>query len=228
MAFSIFNVGTAIGLWLVITTGGCLYVSSKNGVESNIWVTLMLFFNNLNLFIAICEIILGKHIMLIKSDYKKLKEKYEGREVSACWAFLFMPLTLAQAFDGRIWSKMWSTYALMDPSYQNHESFGFFIDVGNGYSTIPPNLLWNYAMMFPHEVSPLWVGCIGIASYWQILYGTIIYFLSYMFNQRYKGFPLTHVMGFVGVSNGIWFFFPLLGIAMSVCMLRDGNMSIFQ
>ena len=148
-----------------------------------------------------------------------------------------MPLTFEQLFDARIWSKMWSTYALYDPSYQNQESFGFFIDFGNGLSTIPPSVLMNLAMvmvgpkksgvLLPSMVSPLFVGCVGLAMYWQVMYGTIIYVLSFMFNRRYEGKSMLEVCLFVGVSNSLWFFFPILGIYYCVCILRDGTMDVF-
>ena len=218
------NILTAIGLWLAVTTGGALYLLPTN----NVVVVSLLFFNNLNILIALCEIGLGVHIVFIQQHYRKLKEEYKGREVRACLDFLTMPLP--NPFDTQQWSKMWSTYALYDPSYQNHESFGFFIDFGNGITTIPPCLLWNYAMAYPDngKVSPLLVGCVGIATYWQILYGTLVYFLSFFYNGRYQGKSAWEVIGFVGISNSIWFIFSIIGIYAAVCVLKDGNMSVFQ
>ena len=217
---------SAICLWLAITTGGVLLFCPV--ATSNTLVLALLFFNNLNILIAICEILLGYHISNIQQDYKGFKEQYKGREIQAVWAYLF--LSIPNPFDGRAWSKMWSTYSLYDPSYQNQESFGFFIDVGNGLTTIPPCLLWNYVLAFPKTtlVSPLLVGCIGIACYWQIWYGTLIYFFSFFFNQRYAGKSWKEVVGFVGCTNGIWLFFPLLGIFAAVEMLRDGSFKVFE
>jgi predicted permease len=108
------------------------------------------------------------------------------------------------------------------------ESFGFFIDFGNGLSTIPPSLLMNLAMVLPEKLSPLLVGCVGIAMYWQVLYGTLIYILSFVFNKRYKGKSLLDVVLFVGFSNGIWIVFPAIGIWACVVILRDGNLDVFQ
>lgn len=221
------NVGSVIASWLVITTGFCVYFLPESQ-QNNRWIISLLFFNNLNLFIALCEIVLGYHIKTIQSDYTALRSKYKGNEWDACVAFLTMPLTISQCFSGRIWSKMWSTYALYDPSYQNHESFGFFIDVGNGYSTIVPSILMNAAMVFPSYFSSLWVGCICLASYWQIMYGTIIYSFSFLFNKRYQGKGLLEISLFVGVSNGMWFVFPIIGIWYCVLILRDGDMDIFM
>lgn len=225
---SFLNVATVIVLWVLLTTGGFLsLLPPDKSLFSNPIIPSLLFFNNVNILVACWEISLGNNIMLIKEDYAKLSKKYNGREREGCMAFFFMPMTLSQIFDGKFWSKVWSTYSLYDPSYQNHESFGFFIDFGNGMSTIPPSILWNFAMVFPENFSPLLVGCIGIAMYWQVMYGTIIYVLSFLFNRRYEGKSILEVAGFVGISNCLWFFFPIVGIYASVCMLRDGDMTVF-
>jgi hypothetical protein len=218
------NVLNAIILWLVVTTGGSLLLLPYD--RKNPIIILMLFFNNLNILIAMCEIILGLRIQTIKDDYKENMKKYDGKEWKCGLDFLLMPLP--NPICSKSWSKMWSTYAVYDPSYQNNESFGFFIDVGNGWSTIPPCLLWNYAMAYPNSCSALLVGCVGIASYWQVCYGTIIYLLSYMWNKRYQGKSVLENLGFVGFANMLWFWFPLIGIYASVCILKDGNFSVFQ
>lgn len=227
MAISVLNTATAIGLYLVVST--LVFIHFRHSMPS-LSITSLLIFNNLNIFISYCEICLGRHILHIQSDYKKLRSKYQGNEWGACIQYLTMPLTIEQCFDGRIWSKMWSTYALYDPSYQNHESFGFFIDFGNGMSTIPPSLLMNLAIVWYMDdtLSPLLVGCVGIAMYWQVLYGTLIYILSFVFNKRYEGKSLTEVVLFVGLTNGIWFVFPIIGIWSCVIVLRDGNLEVFQ
>ena len=221
---AILNVLYAIILWLVVTIGGSLLLFPYD--RRNPIIMLMLFFNNLNILIAMCEIILGWRIQTIKDDYKANMKMYAGKEWKCGLDFLLMPLP--NPFCSKSWSKMWSTYAVYDPSYQNNESFGFFIDVGNGWSTIPPCLLWNYAMAYPDSCSPLLVGCVGVASYWQVCYGTIIYLLSYVWNERYRGKSLLENLGFVCFANMIWFWFPLIGIYASVCILKDGNFSVFH
>jgi len=225
-----FTFGNAVILWLVITCG-CAFalLPYQNPITGNILVTSLLFFNNLNIFIALTEICLGYQIAYIKVHYQHLRKTYRvGQEWSAVWQFLLIPLSFRQLFDTKTWARMWSTYALFDPSYQNHESFGFFIDVGNGWTTILPCVLLNVGMIAPDRVSPLVLGCVTIASYWQILYGTLIYFLSFLFNRRYNGHNLLNIMTFVVGTNGIWILFPTMAIYAAVIVLRDGNMAVFS
>jgi hypothetical protein len=231
------NIVSAIALWLFVSCGSTLYWihrQTSNDTSINIrygLVISLLFFNNLNILIALCEIALGQHIMLIKSDYQKMKHEYgtapHSNEITAAFNYLLMPLPWNRLLDGKLWCRMWSTYALYDTSYQDDTSFGFFIDVGNGWSTIPPGLSMNAAMVVPHLCSPLLVGCIGLASYWQIMYGTILYFLSFVWNRRYQGKKMAEVVGFVGVSNGIWFFFPVAGMYACVSILDTKDFSVF-
>ena len=231
MAISYLAFGSAILLWLAITCGiSFALLPYQNPITGNYLVTSLILFNNLNILIAICEICLGYQITFIQQHYQNLLKTYrEGhREWVAVWKLIQMPLDLRGVFDTRTWAQMWTTYALFDPSYQNNESFDFFIDVGNGWSTIAPCLLLNCAMIRPDCVDPLWVGCVTIASYWQMLYGTVIYFLSFMFNRRYEGFDPVTIGAFVVLTNGIWIVFPGLAIFAAVCVLRDGNMGIFS
>ena len=224
---SILNVGSAIALWIIITTTFCIYHLPKS---PSVVTMSLIFFNNLNIFIAICEIMLGLNITYIQGHYKKLREEYTTEnQWKACIDYLSKPLTLRDVFTSKYWlCEMWSTYALYDPSYQNYESFGFFIDFGNGLSTIPPSILMNAAIVRPESVSSLMVGCIGLAMYWQVMYGALVYVGSFMFNKRYVGKTLIEVGLFVGFANALWIVFPPLGIYACVCMLRDGNMSVFQ
>ena len=168
------------------------------------------------------------HIQYIREEYLQLHKTFRGREWDAVINWITKPLSLRELMSAKQWAKMWSTYALFDPSYQNQESFGFFIDVGNGYSTIPSCILINASILFPDMLSPTLVGCVAIATYWQVTYGTIIYFLSFMFNRRYKGFRPTDIYLFVGVSNGTWILFPCIGIYAGVILLREGNFDIFR
>ena len=221
------NIVTAIALWLAISVVVPIYLVP---VPPNALGVAILFFNNLTILISCCEIALGNHIMFIKKDYLERKKQYEGKEWKAAFYYLTMPLSLSTLFSGEKWAIMWSTYSLWDPSYQNHESFGFFIDVGNGWSTIPPCLLWDMAILFPDQLQATWqyswllVGMLGCASYWQVLYGTLIYLLSFIFNRRHVGRSMAEVLGFVGVSNGIWIVFPLCALYAATIILRDQSL----
>ena len=120
-------------------------------------------------------------------------------------------------------------YSLYDPSYSNKESFGFYIDVGNGWTTIIPSLLFLYCMITKTPIlSARIMGVIGICKFYQEFYGTCLYFLSYIWNKRYQGVSFLTVMLFVGLSNGLWFFLPMLGMYTSYEMIQSNTYDIFH
>lgn len=86
--------------------------------------------------------------------------------------------------------QVWAVYSVFDASYSNRQSFGFFVDVGNGVTTIVPTVLLLVGMTahggggFDLPVSARALGCVGLLTYWQELYGTCVYFFSFIENKR--------------------------------------------
>ena len=82
---------------------------------------------------------------------------------------------------------IWSTYALLDPSYVQTQSWGFWVDTGNGFVTIVPTMLMTVGATYDlgeYGISPLVYGLIGLIFNYQMMYGTIIYFSNFVY-QRY-------------------------------------------
>jgi len=144
--------------------------------------------------------------------------------------FTYKLPSLFTIFDLKFWSKVWSTYSIYDPSYANKESFGFFVDVGNGWTTIIPSIIWYICITnhdFHKEIfTPFVIGIIGLIKFYQEFYGTCIYFLSFFLNLRHYGKSFFEVFMFVGFSNGLWFFFPLLGMYVSIHLIIHNNYNI--
>ena len=95
-----------------------------------------------------------------------------------------------------------------------------------------PSILLAYAATFPiRNLTPLsfllttardeatFVGILGLVSFYQMWYGTVVYFATFFYNERHKGKGLLEVSLFVGLSNGLWFLFPLIGMWCSWQML---------
>lgn len=176
---------------------------------------------------------LGLHITHIKATLKSLNERFGTRRLEAVGEFFLFPMTVADIFSSKFWSRVWSTYAMYDPSYANELSFGFFVDVGNGWTTIIPSVLLYIALthhsaLWPEVLTPFALGIMGIMKFYQEFYGTCIYFLSFFLNKRYVGKSFFEVALFVGFSNGLWFFFPLLGIYACVHMISSNSYDILQ
>jgi hypothetical protein len=78
------------------------------------------------------------------------------------------------------------------------------------------------------SLTPITVGLIGMVSFYQEFYGTVIYFLSFIMNKRYVGKGPVEVALFVGLTNGIWFVCPLVGMWVSYAMITTNSFAIVR
>jgi hypothetical protein len=202
------------------------FLHVKEHGKLNIYHLLVAFFCSLNILICFWEISLGFYIKHIETEYNSLKKRFKSNQFDAVIEFFFTNVG-SNLFSMKFWSKVWSTYSLYDPSYSNKESYGFFIDVGNGWSTLIPSFL--FMMGLTYDILPARaLGIIGVLKFYQEFYGTILYFLSYIRNGRYKDRSFLEVALFVGLSNGLWFAFPLLGMYLSVSMIYSDSYALFR
>lgn len=196
-----------------------------HGVYSPVQISLA-FFTWLNVMIALWELCLCFKIDAIERQYACFRAQYRGRELDRVIELFTAPLSLARALSPSHWAEIWSSYALFDESYADRRSFGFFIDVGNGFTTPVPSLLFIYGMTF--EIMPARaLGIVGLLLFYQMLYGTIVYFFSFIFNKRYRGHRPLNLAIFVGVSNGLWMVFPVLGIVISIALIYSDSYALF-
>ena len=154
-------------------------------------------------------------------------EQYRGRELDRVKDFFARVVPLRRVFSPSVWAELWSSYSVFDPSYADRKSFGFFIDIGNGFSTLAPALLFIYGMTY-EPVPARALGIVGLLIFYQMWYGTIVYLASYVMNKRYQGHSPFNVALFVGLSNGLWLSFPLWGIAVSIMMIGSGSYAVFH
>lgn len=184
------------------------------------------FFLWLNVIIALWEICLFLKIGLIEEEYADFRVRYKGRELDRVKDYFGAPVAVSKIFSPSTWSQIWSSYAIFDDSYANRKSFGFFIDVGNGFSTLVPTLLCLYGMTY-HAIPARLLGIVLLLLNYQMWYGTLVYFGSYLFNKRYVGHSPGNVAIFVGVSNGLWFTFPVWAMWAAIHMIYSDSYAVF-
>ena len=206
------------------TTASAFFHYNHYGTVSLLYCAIALFLW-MNFVICLWEMCLAARIDYIHSWYAKHMPEYRGRELALVSKVLNEKLTVRDVFSPTSWADIWIGYAAVDPSYADRKSFGFFIDFGNGYSTIIPTVLLIMGLAVP--VLPARVlGIIGIVIFYQIAYGTVIYYLSFVFNKRYRGLGWRENLGIVALSNAFWIVFPALGIYASVHMILENSFDI--
>jgi len=214
-------------IWVVLGTSASIALHFHQHFVFNFSQMSLSFFLWLNLLICLWEICLFFRIDLINLKWKKYQKQFSGKESGGIVSQLaFTEINLRNFLSMTLWAEIWASYSVFDPSYANRESFGFFIDVGNGFSTLLPTVLFILNMTFPF-LSGRWLGILGLISFYQELYGTIIYWLSYLVNRRWKNFTFTQVFLFVACTNSLWFIFPIYGIFISLNLILHDNLEIF-
>ena len=208
--------GTSLHIWLHRRT---------HGVCDPTQIALA-FFLVVNLMITWWEIALFIRQDEIQEEYNGLREPYRGREMDAVMEVFRRPIPLLRVFSFSEWTWIWSTYSLFDPGYSDRRSFGYNIDVGNGFTTLIPATLFAFGMTF-HFIPARGLGILGVIIFWQMFYGTSVYFFQFFNNGRQKGHSVRDIVLFVGVSNVLWWVFPLLGLWASIQLVLDGSYAVF-
>jgi hypothetical protein len=209
--------GTSLHVWLHQRTHG-IYNTTQIGLA---------FFLVVNVMIAWWEIALFVRQDQIRAEYDAIREPYRGREMAAVAQVFSRPIPILRVFSFREWTGIWSTYSLFDPGYSDRRSFGYNIDVGNGFTTLIPATLFAFGMTFD-LVPPRVLGIVGLIIFWQMFYGTAVYFFQFFNNDRHKGHSVRDVLLFVGVSNLLWLIFPLWGLCTSVQLILGGTYVVFR
>lgn len=209
--------GTSLHIWLHHRTHG-IYNTTQIGLA---------FFLVVNVLIAWWEIALFVRQDQIRAEYDAIREPYRGREMAAVVQVFTRPIPLLSVFSFREWTRIWSTYSLFDPGYSDRRSFGYNIDVGNGFTTLVPAILFAFGMTFD-LVPPRVLGIVGIIIFWQMFYGTAVYFFQFFNNDRHKGHSVRDVLLFVGVSNLSWLVFPLWGLCTSAQLILEGSYAVLR
>lgn len=208
--------GTALPVWLHHATWGVF----------NVHQVALAFFLWLNFLIALWEICLFLRRDLVEAQHRRFVVEYKGRELDRVLDFFRTPVPFSRVLSPAVWAELWSSYSVFDESYANKKSFGFWIDVGNGFSTLVPAVLVTYGMTF-HLLPARALGVIGLLLFYQMWYGTVVYFGSYLLNERYVGHSARNLAIFVGLSNGIWLTFPIWGFAACIELIYTNSYGLF-
>jgi uncharacterized protein YqgC (DUF456 family) len=212
-------------LWMLVWVGGAVLMHFAVRGVVNVFQVLLSIFLAINVMICVWEMCLLFRIDAIEERYR-LRQQGGGRGAGRRGRSFFLSrVAFRELGSATLWSRVWSEYALYDPSYADRRSFGFAIDVGNGFSTLLPSLVFLFGMTFGF-LSPGVLGIIGLLVFYQKFYGTLLYFFTYLFNRRYAGQRLANVLAFVGGINGIWLVFPAVGLYVCVRLLLEGRFDV--
>jgi hypothetical protein len=214
-------VWTWLASWMAFWVGGAVTAHYLWHGVVNGWHVALATFLAINLLICVWEISLWHRIGDIQRWFhgpRNSPDRPRGNLYTT-------PISLREFWSSRLWARTWLGYARWDDGYADPRSFGFAIDVGNGFSTLVPSVLFYVGMTVP-IFSPVVLGIIGLLIFYQKFYGTCLYFFQYLYNRRWENRPLSGVLAVVGGTNGLWFVFPAVGLYVCVRLILDGRFDI--
>ena len=212
-------------IYHAVVAGGLIAWHLKTHGLLNTVHAMLAVFLTINAWICICEIALLCYPAHIQRESAGFIAKYGASKLPP--VFLFRGVSLRDALSLKYWSVMWSTYASLDSSYVDTTTFGYCVDVCNGVSTLLPTIVFAAGMTSHALLSPRVLGMLGLVSFYQEFYGTVVYFFQFFFNRRHDKLSRSLVLGVVVPANAIWIAFPVLGMWACSRLIREGSFAVF-
>ena len=189
-----------------------------------IHAVLSLFFS-INLLICYWEacLFLRRDYIEARAEYWR-ERRYETGGTPAA-EFLLTKVPLAKTLSPTLWADVWATYAQFDDSYADRRTYGFNVDIANGFATPLPTLILYAAYTF--DILPALVaGIIGVMLFWQLTYMTSVYLVSFFVADRQARISRGDLYVYILAMNSPWILCPLLGLYVSVRLILDGDYGV--
>ena len=195
-----------------------------NGDLNVIHGLLSLFFST-NLLVCYWEIclFLKRDSIEGRAGYWRTRQRETGRTPAI--EFLTARVPLKRILSPAVWADVWATYSLVDGSFSDRRTWGFNVDVANGFFTPVPTLVL-YAAFTLNFMPAVMAGILGLMLSWQWTYGTTIYWVSFFIARRQRLITRGELFVYIGALNVPWVLFALLGMYVSVRLVLDGDYGV--
>ena len=139
--------------------------------------------------------------------------------------FFSAKIPITRVFSSKIWADVWATYAQYDPSFADRRTYGFNVDIANGFLTLLPTI-FLYAAFTVYFLPAYVAGMIGLILFWQWTYMTSVYWVSFFVAKRHRDISRRDLYLYILGTNSPWVLCPLLGLFVSVRLIVDGNYTV--
>ena len=186
---------------------------------------LLILFFSINLVICHWEVCL-----FFRRDYIEKRAQYwreHRRETGRTSAveFLIGRVPLTRILSSTTWADVWATYSQFDSSYADRRTYGYNVDIANGFVTPVPTLILFVA--FTVDFLPALVaGIVGAMLFWQLTYATSVYWVSFFVAERQSRIGRKDMYIYIWALNCPWVLFALLGLYVSIRLIVNGDYSV--
>ncbi|MXY98092.1 MAG: hypothetical protein F4Z29_10175 [Gemmatimonadetes bacterium] len=190
--------------------------------DLNVIHSLLSLFFSANLLVCYWEIclFLKRDYIEERTEYWRARQRETGRTPAV--EFLLTRVPLRRILAPTVWADVWATYSQIDGSFSDRRTWGFNVDVANGFFTPLPTLVL-YTALTLNIMPAVLAGMLGLVLSWQWAYATSVYGVSFFMAGRHRLITRTELLGYVGVLNAPWVLFGLLGMYVSARLILDGD-----
>ncbi|MCY3557124.1 MAG: hypothetical protein OXH13_00570 [Chloroflexi bacterium] len=182
-------------------------------------------FFSINLLICYWEICLYLRRDQIerRAEYWSEWQRDGGR--TPALVFLTGRVPLRRALSPTVWAEVWATYSIFDSAYADRNTYGFNIDIGNGFVTIAPTLML-YAAYTGGVIPAMAAGIVGAMLFWQWVYASSLYLVSFFVGQKRQLLTARDFYIYLLGPNAVWILIPIVGIYVSIRLILDGDYAV--
>ena len=191
----------------------------------NVSYFLLSLFLMINLLIAYWECCLYWRRDYIEQRALYWSERRAATGLAPAIEFLMSSVPLRRILSPTVWADIWAAYCQYDGAYADRRTYGFNVDVGNGFFTPVASLVLLGAMTF--EFLPAVVaGILGVALFWQWFYVSSLYVVAFFVAGRQRKISSAEVWIYVIGPSSVWVLFPVLGLYVAVRLILDGHYGV--
>ncbi len=139
--------------------------------------------------------------------------------------FLTGRVPLRRALSPTVWAEVWATYSMFDSAYADRNTYGFNIDIGNGFVTFVPTLIL-YVTYTDALLPAMAAGILGTMLFWQWTYASSLYLVSFFVGQKRRLVSGREFYLYIVGPNSIWILIPIVGLYVSIRLILDGDYSV--
>ena len=208
--------------FIVLFSAYGIYLNYTQTGTFSILTTILVVFlvtNVLNCYWEIC-LFLRRNYVEERAGYWTERQSKTGE--SPATAFFLSRIPITSILSPSVWADVWAAYSTYDASFTDRRTYGFNVDVGNGFITLIPTAVL-FAAYTTHFMSAWLAGLLGLMLYWQLTYMTCVYWLSFFVAKRHKRLTKTDLFLIIGALNGIWVVLPVVGLYVSIQLVIDGT-----
>ena len=158
-----------------------------------------------------------------RAEYWREWQRDGGR--TPALVFLTAGVPLRRALSPTVWAEVWATYSMFDSAYADRNTYGFNIDIGNGFVTIAPSLML-YAAYTGGIIPALAAGIVGAMLFWQWVYASSLYVVSFFVGRKMPLITARDFYIYVLGPNAVWILIPMVGIYVSIRLILDGDYAV--